>query len=225
MIPDRVHRGGRACNPRGTWGRTGEPYEDHGDASRADLDGHPDTTEWLVLGLTVALVLVAGVVIVFGRRWLDSSITGNNGHDGKPKRFDADRTLVRSWLAIMLVGGLLFFCAVSFGLGDASLRSSLIGGLVASAGAATAFYFASKSSDEARRDILSASTPQVHIPNLTGLDIAGVNATLASLPLTLDARPLKPDPAWKAASQTPVANSSAPANSSVTVIFAGSSET
>ena len=41
-----------------------------------------------------------------------------------------DSTLVRSWLAISLVGGLLIFAAVSFWLDDTTLRSTLIGGVI-----------------------------------------------------------------------------------------------
>jgi hypothetical protein len=41
------------------------------------------------------------------------------------------------WLATALVVGLLLFCALAFGLDDESLRSTLIGGLVATSSAAS----------------------------------------------------------------------------------------
>src|SRR3954454_15223203 len=46
-----------------------------------------------------------------------------------------DCTLVRSWLAISLVGGRVIFTAVSFWIGDTTLRSALVGGRVRDTGA------------------------------------------------------------------------------------------
>jgi hypothetical protein len=89
----------------------------------------------------------------------------------------------------------LLFSAISFAIDDTTLRSTLIGGLVANAGAAVAFYFASKSSDQARRDILNASVPSVTVPNLIGKDEHDVNAALASTPLHLVAQPATRDAA------------------------------
>jgi len=70
---------------------------------------------------------------------------------------DSTSSVVRSWLALTLVAGVLVFCGISLGVDDSSMRSTLFGGLIASAGAATAFYFSSKNSDQARKDILDAS--------------------------------------------------------------------
>ncbi|MGN6377484.1 MAG: Ig domain-containing protein [Gaiellales bacterium] len=70
---------------------------------------------------------------------------------------EPSKSMVRSWIAIALVLGLLVFCATSFVVGDSALRSTLFGGLVASVGAAVAFYFSSKSADQARADILDAA--------------------------------------------------------------------
>lgn len=128
---------------------------------------------------------------------------------------------MRSWLAISLAGGLLLFSAVSFGIDDSTLRSTLIGGLVANAGAAVAFYFASKSADQARHDILNASTPTVLVPNLTGKSPSDVNASLAVMPLHLNSQPPTPDAASVAFDQTPVANQPTPQGSQITVSFAG----
>src|ERR1700760_2194404 len=116
----------------------------------------------VTLGLVVGFVILGGVVAALGRSLLEGSFKARSkSAPGGESTGDAsvDRTFMRSWLAIALVGGLLVFCAASFELDDTALRSSLLGGVIASAGAATAFYFASKSSDQARRDILNASFP------------------------------------------------------------------
>ncbi len=99
----------------------------------------------LLIVLAVGL-LVAGLVVIWGRTLL------------KDKKGQTDTSLVRSWVAVALVFGLLAFCGVAFLMNDSSVRSTLVGGLVASAGTAIAFYFASKSSDQARSDLLQAAT-------------------------------------------------------------------
>jgi hypothetical protein len=81
------------------------------------------------------------------RRWAEVTASG----DGDPG------SVVRSWIAISLVMGLLVFCATAFLIDDPSLRSTLYGGLIASVGAAVAFYFSSKGADQARSDILNAT--------------------------------------------------------------------
>jgi len=87
---------------------------------------------------------------------------------------------------------LLIFVALSFWLDDTTLRSTLIGGVVANAGAAVAFYFASKSSDQARRDILGASLPSIPVPDLAGKNLQKVRETLAATALRLEQRPPAP---------------------------------
>jgi hypothetical protein len=160
----------------------------------------------LTLWLTVGFVLLGGVVAAFGRSLLEGSFRSRSGSapgKGGARRTSPDRTFMRSWLALALVGGLLIFAAVSFQLDDTALRSSLLGGVIASAGAATAFYFASKSSDQARQDILNASFPTVTTPSLIGKTRAEVNATLAGTPLYLDALPTTAPDTWTAVSQDP----------------------
>jgi hypothetical protein len=180
---------------------------------------HLTNNNWnLALWLTVGLVIAAGIVVTVGRTVLE----GRGASDRSASHASApDRTLMRSWLAISLAGGLLLFCAVSFGIDDTTLRSTLIGGLVANAGAAVAFYFASKSSDQARRDILNASTPTVLVPNLNGKNPSEVNAALAVMPLHLNSQPPTPDPAAIAFDQSPAANQPTPQGSQITVSFAG----
>jgi hypothetical protein len=171
------------------------------------------------LALVAGFVLLAGLVIIIGRSVLASAkpSTTPQGTEGGEQ---PDRTLLRSWLAISLVGGLLIFCALSFWIDDETLRSTLIGGLIANAGAAVAFYFASKSSDQARQDILSASLPWALVPDLVGKSLAKVHEALATTALRLDARPANPKDAAQVISQYPAANQSAAPGSAIAATFA-----
>jgi len=181
--------------------------------------------QYAVIGAAGALILCAGLVILWSRSRLEGSskTRAANAADGGASTgtgdASSDRSVVRSWLAISLVGALVLLCAASFGLPDTTLRSSLIGGLVASAGAAVAFYFASKASDQARQDILAAATHGVQVPKLTGKTRTDVNAMIASLPLTVVASPQDADAASIAQAQDPAANTIIRAGSSVTVTF------
>ena len=113
--------------------------------------------------MIAGFILLGGLVIVLGRSSLEGSFRARAKapDEESPGAASPDRTFIRGWLAIVLVGGLLIFAAVSFQLDDPALRSSLMGGVIASAGAAAAFYFASKSSDQARQDILNAALATV----------------------------------------------------------------
>ncbi|MGO9961939.1 MAG: hypothetical protein ACLPUG_00735 [Acidimicrobiales bacterium] len=128
-----------------------------------------------------------------GRRYLASPrragksaekiVVGKQGNDD-------DSTLLRSWIAISLVAGLLVFCAVAFAVNDESLRSTLFGGLVTSVGAAIAFYFSSKSADQARQDLLKAGVGTTSVPDLVGtpphrLTLADARAAIAPTQLVL----------------------------------------
>ena len=177
---------------------------------------------YVTLGLIVGFILFSGLVIILGRTILAGSFKARaNGPDEESSgAASPDLTVIRSWLAIVLVGGLLIFAAVSFQLDDTALRSSLMGGVIASAGAAAAFYFASKASDQARQDILNAALATVTVPSLTGKTSAEVNATLAGVPLYLMATPANADPAWIAESQDPLANQQVPTGSRIAVTFA-----
>ncbi|MDQ1747219.1 MAG: hypothetical protein QOD07_1482, partial [Frankiaceae bacterium] len=87
-------------------------------------------------------------------------------------------SLIRSWLAIALVLGLLLFTVFSFHLSDTSLSNTLVGATAASAGSVVAFYFASKASDQARQDILGAISPTVSVPDVTGQSKATATSNL-----------------------------------------------
>lgn len=100
----------------------------------------------LILWLLVGGIIAAGIVIIIGRNLL------KDGQGGQAA------SLIRSWIAISLVIGLLVFCITALLTTDSSLQNTLFGGLIASTAAAIAFYFSSKGADQARADILNAVT-------------------------------------------------------------------
>ena len=187
-------------------------------ATEAETRLREDDT-WFVLGVVVLFILAAGLVVIRGRRVLSGAPAKLPWQDdkAKPASNEGEGSLVRSWLAISLVGGLLIFTAISFWISDRTLRSTLVGGLVANAGAAVAFYFASKESDQARKDILNAGLPAVLVPDLVGKDLTGARAALAALPLTLDTTPSDAEAGWKVISQDPAANTPTYSGSAITV--------
>jgi len=99
----------------------------------------------VLLGVMIGGSLLAGLIIMAARS-MQRRPSGET------------QSVVRSWLAVTLVLGLLSTCAAAFQIDDGDLRNMLLGGLVASTGAATAFYFSSKGADEARADILKTTT-------------------------------------------------------------------
>ena len=86
------------------------------------------TLSWLqtlaILGVIAGAILLIGVLVIVAR-W---------GVGGK----DPVQSVVRSWIALALVTGLVLFCAVTFAVNDPNLRSTVFGGLTASVGAAVA---------------------------------------------------------------------------------------
>jgi hypothetical protein len=102
--------------------------------------------EFVLLGIIVVGMLLAGLVVIYGR----GQLGGNSDTDQAP-------SLIRSWIAVSLVMGLLIFCAGALYLPDATTRSTMFGGLIASVGAAVAFYFSSQGADKARQDVLNTA--------------------------------------------------------------------
>lgn len=107
--------------------------------------GTPPDHADLILWLTVGGIIVAGCVVIAGRYLL------KQGQGG------AATSLIRSWIAISLVIGLMIFCAASLLGNNSSLQSTLFGGLIASTGAAVAFYFSTQQANQVRADILNAA--------------------------------------------------------------------
>jgi hypothetical protein len=131
---------------------------------------------WFVLIAIGSVVILSGIVIIVGRVWMAKPSNATS---------DPDSTLVRSWIAISLVAGLLVFCAVAFSINDSSLRSTLFGGLVASVGAAVAFYFSAKGADKARQDILSAALGTADVPNLITMTLTDAREAISKTPFQL----------------------------------------
>jgi hypothetical protein len=130
----------RAMQPTTTTSTTG------GAEPPATLDPDDVFRFGLLLG---GLLLSVGVLIVIWRLLA---------------RDKAAPSVARSWIAIGLVVGLLMFCVFSFQLDDADVRSTLIGAVTASVGAAIAFYFSTKSGEQARKDFLEAQRTLLGTP-------------------------------------------------------------
>ncbi len=172
----------------------------------------------VALALVVVLMLVTGLVLVVGRLLLEGSAASRAQSSSRDSE-KSTTSFVRSWLALALVGGLLIFIAVSFWLDDPTLRNTLIGGLVASVAAAVAYYFSAKSSDQARRDLLSAVLPSATVPDLLNKNLAEVHKAFASSPLRVETDPQTPADGAQVASQMPAGGLSAPSGSTVVATF------
>jgi hypothetical protein len=173
------------------------------------------------------LVFVAGAIVILGRLVLEGG--PRTRAEGASSEDDAsDMSFIRGWLAISLVGGLLIFVAVSFWLDDTTLRSTLVGGVVASASAAVAFYFATQQTAQAvrdaRRDILAAAAAAPVTPDLQGRTSAEAAMITQSCGLWLITVPSPPDEGTVVIRQAPAAGSPVGANRTVTATFAPPAE-
>ncbi len=161
-----------------------------------------------VLVIIAIAVLLAGPVIIWGR-------------SRKSAEKDSAPSLVRSWIALALVMSLILFAAASFAVDDATLRSTLIGGLTASAGSAVAYYFSSKSADGARKDILSATFGTETVPDLFGMKQTAATERVAGTSFHLEVDPTgSSDPTDTVKSQDPPKYSEAKKGSSIKVTLA-----
>jgi hypothetical protein len=138
----------------------------------------PITLSWdqalALVGIVAGAIVAVGLVVILAR-----SVGGK----------DPEQSVVRSWIALTLVAGLVLFCAVTFAINDPNLRSTVFGGLTASVGAAVAFYFSSKTSDQARKDILTATFGTETVPDLSGKPEADATAALGKTSLKLEVSP------------------------------------
>lgn len=158
----------------------------------------------IAVGIVAAAVLIAGLVLIHGRKKLSQG--------------DPGASLARTWIAITLTIGLVLFCAFAFAVDDTSLRGTLIGGLTASAAAAVAFYFSSKSSEQGSQDILNAAFGTETVPDLHGQDRNQAASTLGRTSFKLEVDPSSStDPTATVTLQSPVKNSTARKGSAVVV--------
>lgn len=93
--------------------------------------------------LGVFLFWMAILIIGSGALVLVSRVALEGAYRRRPSG-DGDRTLMRSWLSIALVSGLLLFATGSFFVDDTTLRSLLMGGVIASAGTRNGILFCFK---------------------------------------------------------------------------------
>ena len=161
---------------------------------------------WL-LGSLIALIAVAVLAAIVYNFMTRNQPAGQGGTG-----------ITRQMLALVLVGGLVVLTGAAFTTSDTQSRNLLVGGLVASAASAVAFYFASKSADAARQDVLSAiGMPTTDTaPHLVGLTIADAQAVMSTTSLALET-PVGSQPNANVAAQTPAAGTPMRAGSKVTV--------
>lgn len=143
------------------------------------------------------LILLVGYLIHLTRSRLGRVAPGQNAPDQNasgPSHPNADKTIIRSWLAVVLVAGLLLFATGSFFIANANLQSLLMGGVIASAGTAVAFYFSSKQSEQTQQNLLNASLGnQIVLPDLTAGTVGDAKKIALALQLTLVVPPGAPD--------------------------------
>jgi PASTA domain len=161
------------------------------------VDKLPGITGPVVLWSILCLIAAGGIIMLFGRVGLSRGYWFKNPErtpvgsgQNRSSKDDENTSVVRSWVAIVLVGGLLILAAASFGLADETLRSTIIGGVVSASSAAVAFYFAGKAANEARRDLINAQTDRrIEVPKLQGktIEVARNEASARGLFLAFEA--------------------------------------
>src|SRR5450631_855744 len=92
----------------------------------------------IALVIMGVVLLGAGLVVMWARQQAGTRAAAKAGTTGSATAPDSDKgsaafevgaSVVRSWIAISLVIGLLLFCALTFAVPDTALRSTLIGAL------------------------------------------------------------------------------------------------
>ena len=168
-----------------------------------------------ILGWVAVLILGSGVLILIFRVTLE-------GTPKRQRRAVVDTTMIRSWLAVALVSGLLLFAAVSFVIDETDLRNLLMGGVIASAGTATAFYFASKTSEQAQQNLLNAAfgtAATITLPNLVDMKAGDGRKIIEALGLTFKTEPAEAVDE-KIVTMTPAAGASVKPKDTVTATTA-----
>ncbi|MFI6154545.1 PASTA domain-containing protein [Kitasatospora sp. NPDC051170] len=159
-----------------------------------------------------ALVIIAAVILVIGLiLWLTTPVKNAPGSG-----------VARSWIALSLISGLLFSGVLAFAVNDSTIRSGLVGALGAAVGAATAFFFSSKSTDQAH-DLLTSSMGTETIPDLLGRTSEDAMRVLSTTTLKLvsaDPSYAVPAPGRTVAKQDPAPGTTAPKGTTVQVTYA-----
>jgi hypothetical protein len=160
---------------------------------------------WVTLATIGAVIVVSGLVVILARFVLGSRRP--RGTKGTAVEFvapadDADATMVRSWIAISLVSGLLIFCAVALYQNDQNLRDILFGALTSSVGAAVAYYFSTKAAAQARKDVMDATQGTSEVPNLVGHNLHDAEVAMSRTSFRLVTLDPKADPGDKVLGQS-----------------------
>ncbi|MFF9646396.1 PASTA domain-containing protein [Kitasatospora aureofaciens] len=170
----------------------------------------PGGSTVLTWGQTLAaLMIIAGMITVIGLiLWGASAAKGVMG------------SVARSWIALALTAGLLSVGVLAFAVNDSTTRSTLIGALGAAVGAATAFYFSSKSTDQAH-DLLATSVGTETVPDLIGRTADDAMRVLSTTTLRLMVDPTSPVPAAgkNVVKQQPLAGAVTPKGTTVLVTY------
>jgi uncharacterized iron-regulated membrane protein len=194
--------------PTGTLAASATPSP----AAAAPADVLSGYGAWVFVGLVAFVIVVSGLVILWGRRALGPKTTTPD---------EPGPSLIRSWISISLVSGLLLFCGTALLISDSTLRATLFGGLIASVGAAVAFYFSTNAASEARRDVLNATLGLV-VPDLVGTAAApktlgDAQRAMSQTALQLASEPPSAQPEFQVTDQSPRAGTIVRNGSTVTV--------
>ncbi|QTE30929.1 PASTA domain-containing protein [Pengzhenrongella sicca] len=111
----------------------------------------------LILG-AVGLLVLLGLLSVLAHRFIMQSKADAGAEAG----------MTRPVLAVLLVGTVLILAAASLSFKDTDTRNLLVGGVISLSSGVVAFYFASSSATEARRDLLTATGGGVSAPDVVG---------------------------------------------------------
>jgi hypothetical protein len=109
-----------------------------------------------ILVITIGAMVVVGLVAILVHRF------GLKGASGEA----ASSSMTRPVLAILIVGTVLILAGASLSFSDAQARNMLLGGIVSLSSGAVAFYFASSGANEARKDLLTATSSTALVPDL-----------------------------------------------------------
>jgi uncharacterized repeat protein (TIGR01451 family) len=105
----------------------------------------PGLDSWILVAIIgAAMVLAMVALLLYGLM---------NKAAGKSE----GNSVVRAWIAVSLVAGVLIITAATLGGNDTGLQNVLIGSMVAGSGSAVAFYFATKSAESANAAVLKAA--------------------------------------------------------------------
>ncbi|MFG2820944.1 PASTA domain-containing protein [Kitasatospora sp. NPDC048365] len=150
------------------------------------------------MGITAAVILLIGLGLLLARR----------------------PVTVRSWLALMLVAGLLLFSVLSFAVNDSATRGTLLGAVGAVVGTVVAFYFTSKTTEQTNQ-LLAATVGTESVPDLSNLSEAQAKEKLGATSLRLVTAPTSQPPSGTATvtGQEPIAGTVVPKGASIFVTY------